>query len=212
MYQKRGESTMNLKKITSLFLVCSMVGNSSAFCFAEGSIGDFNTPEEMSKIATEDIDKCKLDVAMESAICQFEREVFGQNSTSKVSKFNNGDALWENGKYSFAKYAGDEIWLHEGKTKFIKPSNGLLTPEKLQEYATRWNAFPKSIMNIANSIEKNSNNFRSIETPISKSQNSSFKFPFIIISTIAGLGYLIYKNIKMIRAQNNASPQNQVNP
>ena len=67
-------------------------------------------------------------------------------------------------------------------------------------------------MNIANSIEKNSNNFRSIETPTSKSQNSSFKFPFIIISTVAGLGYLIYKNIKMIRAQNNASPQNQVNP
>lgn len=203
---------MNLKKITSLFLVCSMVGTGSTLCFAEGSIGDFNTPEEMSKIAIEDIDKCKLDDAMESATCRIEREVFGQNSTSKVSKINNGDALWENGKYSFAKYAGDEIWLHEGKTKFIKPSNGLLTPEKLQEYATRWNAFPKPIMNIANSIEKNSNNFRSIETPISKSQNSSFKFPFIIISTIAGLGYLIYKNIKMIRAQNNSSPRNQANP
>ena len=95
---------MNLKKITSLFLVCSMVGSSSAFCFAEVSIGDFNTPEEMSKIATEDIDKCELNNAMELAICQFEREIFGQNSTSKVSKFNNGNALWENGKYSFINY------------------------------------------------------------------------------------------------------------
>lgn len=203
---------MNLKKITSLFLVCSMIGTGSTLCFAEGSIGNFNTPEKMSKIAAEDIDKCKLGDAMEFAICQFGREVFGKNSTSKVRKFNNGNVFWENGDYSFAKYKGDEIWMHEGKTKFIKPIDGLLTTEKLLDYATRWNTLPKSIMNIVSSVEKNANDFRSIEVSTSKRKNSSFKIPFIIILSIAGLGYLIYKNIKMIRAQNNVDPQKQLNP
>ena len=132
---------MKLKKILSSFLACAVLGTVSQICLAAEEKDSIKEAFTLREKATEDIRKCHLQAAMNLAECQFDK---GNDVTATVYKYKNGNTLWEKGDQSFVVLDGDEIWLDNGETKFIKPKDSMLSKERLNSYAIRWNAFPRA--------------------------------------------------------------------
>lgn len=207
MYQKRGESTMNLKKITSLFLVCSMVGASSAFCFAETANSKKSIEEQLMKcrgsknceivvIAEDDIKACKLGEGATFTRCEFNKT---DGSKVIIHKCNDENALWENGKQKFYVHEGDKL-LVCGDVKgnediLFDPKDRKMTKEKFEAIVGKYKTFPTFYTNYYINLKKFDDIYKSISK--SKDKSSSIKYP-IIAMILLGLGYIKYK-VNMIK-------------
>ena len=192
---------MKLKKILSSFLACTVLGTVSQICLAAEECLMPQEVSEVQEFALRDIGACHLGEGMNLAECQFTRV---NDIETKVYKHKDGNVLWKSGNRLFAVFNGDEIWVNNGETEFVKPKDGMLSKEKLYSYATRWNAFPEAVLNIKGlAYDVNSQLF----VPKQEQNNSyiwvpSFKTLFFTCSAV-GLIYLVYKNIKLALSKNN---------
>ena len=198
---------MNLKKITSLFLVCSMIGTGSTLCFAETANSEKSIEIQLKKCrgnenckiivnAENDIKACKLGKGATFTSCEFNKT---NGSKVIIHKCNDENALWENGKQKFYVHEGDKLLVCEDEKGnediLFDPKDRKMTKEKFEAIIGKYKTFPTFYTNYYINLKKFDNIYKSISK--SKDESSLIKYPIIAI-VLLGLGYVKYK-VNMIK-------------